>query len=752
MDVDIGGGDDDDVVFVSEVFVVKEDSGEETLGSQDTSDDSLSEERTPTGDGDGANGVVENGEAKPAPPEAVRTDAEEETPRGGDEGEGDNPEAVRMEIDEGKGDEGPTAVVEREAMRRKRRERVREIIGTLGETSTACPPPKRTGRDLVGWKVAVKHFNAKRPQIGKVASVEDETGLGKSPCYFKFGVFTAIHKSTLKGRDKVGWQLKCVYDDLSHDWFESTTVDIFIRKSRIVLIEDCKSEHYEARRGRRKPQESRRSIYDHPLGKACQEKSVCVWNELAMCFYPGVVTEWVVDNFVYGVSPSRVETGRLSGLLKVRYFDGQEEWLSEDSDRIFWQNNAKPEMAKTHNGDSAHGADFSHRVGWKVAHMPTTRNSSIVKGVCTEVQGREITVMTEAGGYVIADAHACMWFRGVVDNTDADHDLVGSEIMLYSNKFEKFHTFKVLSFNAKNQKHTVKCLEGEKRVKGYYLPFQIIGGRNLCRSFAEKKKGEGATLVSVGDERLSFFGVEAAPDLRTQSQRDAIGMRVLHYDFETSRPVEGVVLDALHIAGDECIEDTSLFKVLLVDCTIKWLSRGFHIFEFTGEAGIFEFDYRCHLPLRLPIYLNGLRPVFLMGKQLVLLEGEIMSPVEFEALCGYANAKKWRQSIKIWKESDVERGKVYTKHKRPKLESQKFSVGDYLEGVIPLFKGGSSLQAFVLKGTALQMKKPPKSVSDEDEDGDEEGGGFDRESCPFAKFLDERDAKQYDIAPSIFSS
>lgn len=113
MDVDIGGGDDDDVVFVSEVFVVKEDSGEETLGSQDTSDDSLSEERTPTGDGDGANGVVENGEAKPAPPEAVRTDAEEETPRGGDEGEGDNPEAVRMEIEEGKDDEGPTAVVER---------------------------------------------------------------------------------------------------------------------------------------------------------------------------------------------------------------------------------------------------------------------------------------------------------------------------------------------------------------------------------------------------------------------------------------------------------------------------------------------------------------------------------------------------------------------------------------------------------------------------------------------------------------
>ena len=87
-------------------------------------------------------------------------------------------------------------------------------------------------------------------------------------------------------------------------------------------------------------------------------------------------------------------------------------------------------------------------------------------------------------------------------------------------------------------------------------------------------------------------------------------------------------------------------------------------------------------------------------------------------------------------------------------ESQKFSVGDYLEGVIPLFKGASPLQVFVTKGTALQMKKPPKPVSDKDvdEDGDEEGEEYNQESCPFAKFLDERDAKQYDIAPSIFSS
>ena len=124
MDVDVGECRDDDVVFVSEAIIVVEDESDEdecslTSGTTICEEDSLSEATTATA---GADGLV-NGEwnsfqplplrAKPAVPEAVRPDAEEETPRGGDKVGGDNPEAVRMEIEEGKDDEGPTAVVER---------------------------------------------------------------------------------------------------------------------------------------------------------------------------------------------------------------------------------------------------------------------------------------------------------------------------------------------------------------------------------------------------------------------------------------------------------------------------------------------------------------------------------------------------------------------------------------------------------------------------------------------------------------
>ena len=95
-----------------------------------------------------------------------------------------------------------------------------------GSPSTSSPDR------LVGWKVGVQHFT-------------------KASSYFKFGVFTAIQRSVLNER-ATSWLLKCAYDDLSHDWFESTTADVLLKRRRIVLIKDCKSEAHRRRRERRR--------------------------------------------------------------------------------------------------------------------------------------------------------------------------------------------------------------------------------------------------------------------------------------------------------------------------------------------------------------------------------------------------------------------------------------------------------------------------------------------------------------------
>ena len=59
------------------------------------------------------------------------------------------------------------------------------------------------------------------------------------------------------------------------------------------------------------------------------------------------------------------KTGRLSGLLRIRYYDGQEEWLSEESDRLVWWKEEEEGVAAAEVAVEGQG-----RVGWGVVYVP----------------------------------------------------------------------------------------------------------------------------------------------------------------------------------------------------------------------------------------------------------------------------------------------------------------------------------------------------------------------------------------------
>ena len=390
------------------------------------------------------------------------------------------------------------------------------------------------------------------------------------------------------------------------------------------------------------------------------------------------------------------KTGRLSGLLRIRYYDDQEEWLSEESDRIFWQDTANASRAK-----EAPRIDYSKRSGWKVAFVPPAAQwkdhasqgvseHDFVKGVCVGSgdEAEEIVWVERVGDSkrIKVPARTCLWLRGALDNTEVSTRLLNTKITVYSGKQACFRNFVVIGFNANTHKHAVKSLDGEGRIlTEYCLPMRITRGEDApCGSnhtegggTGGKGGGQGALASLPMGSPVGFFGTEAAPNHETE----AVGLRVLYFDLEHNRVLEGAVLG---------VRDASLYKVLFTNCAVKWLCKNCHDFEFTGESGVFEYDKRCHLPPRMQVLCNGRRGTFLLGRQLVSHEGEVMSPSGFEKRCGLVGFKKWRQSIRVWRDACLVR-EAHWSVERVVAVSQTQTLGECLAGMnLPSLKGVAS--------------------------------------------------------------
>ena len=515
------------------------------------------------------------------------------------------------------------------------------------------------GEALVGWKVAVNCFMSKVPPQESSRSRHSRQG-GQvrvptvCPPFVDFGVVATGRWSEKPGG---GLMLKIVYDDLSHDWFHASTVETLVAAGRIVLVEDCASASYASRSSKERPHEAGRWVHHTPVGRDCVGKSVRVWSEVDNAFYSGRCDEWLADTYIRTVSPRKEDAAWVSGLLRVVYnHDGSFEWLSEESDRLVWWKEEEEGVAAAEVAVEGQG-----RVGWGVVYVPEHDSSGggvegsrgeAIKGYCIgsatggKVKIRRTKMSSDSDSKetldLVVPAGNCAWLSGVIDNREACESLVDTSVSVFRKGNRRggaarglisAETIEVTGFEPDSQTSTVLQDRGDGSMRE--------GSIRLCWEVLDRRGGE-------GNKSPHFFGASPLAECRNG---DARGLRVLRFDLNTSHVQEGVVLRTLP-GRDE-------HEVLFTDCTTGRISEGEDVFEFCGEAGVFEVDRRCRVPLRIPIYCGNTRATFWVARQLVAHEGRVITPAQFEQECGMAEAKKWRTSLKILQERravDMRRG------------------------------------------------------------------------------------------------
>ena len=528
---------------------------------------------------------------------------------------------------------------------------------------------ERLAKEIVGWKVAIKYF---APQKAS---------------YLKCGVFTVQQPSLISKT----WLIKCVYDDLQFEWFESNTLRNLLDSKRVLLIEDCKSIAYKERRRKQKPQDDI-ILYNTPLGDECKGRLVKVWKEDQCCFFPGMVTTWKKTKYIHGVSPNGVETARFAGLLNIVTFDKRSEWISDDSARIFW---CKKDIQSPH----LPLREISKRVGWKMVYIPDEQIKPVVFGTCVHVSGESVTFIPDKfKTKAVVHKRNILWLCGVIDNERPSQDYVNRTMMIYCLKDERFKLARISSYDQETQIHEV-VFEDNKTTRKVSLPLEIIRWESFAHGVQLEDIGFNYKPSLTTKERThTFFGTTLP---RKDGIYDGIGMRIFYFDLQLSNLMEGIVIDHKYVNSQEGTEgscDTpakvSLHKVVFHDFSTKWISSACHTFEFSGEAGIFEYCYESHLPFRIPIQCNSTVAVFVLGRQFVYDRGSLVTPAMFEANCGSEKQKKWKQSISLWYES--------TDAISTKDINNKRRIGDVLEqvGAIRISKGAPSTQSQVSRKRA----------------------------------------------------
>lgn len=105
------------------------------------------------------------------------------------------------------------------------------------------------------------------------------------------------------------------------------------------------------------------------------------------------------------------------------------------------------------------------------------------------------------------------------------------------------------------------------------------------------------------------------------------------------------------VVGEERAKQGFAYEILYDTGDLEKIPPGTYI-EWLGEAGIFDPERTNHLPMFLPIVCRKERAVLLTSRNIVLFQGECLSPSFFESLCGSGSAKKWKSSIRIWREKE----------------------------------------------------------------------------------------------------
>ena len=152
--------------------------------------------------------------------------------------------------------------------------------------------------------------------------------------------------------------------------------------------------------------------------------------------------------------------------------------------------------------------------------------------------------------------------------------------------------------------------------------------------------------------------IEAQDGMPNLHQGDAIGMKFLHSNLDCVR--EGTVIDekfsfqqlsSNQLSSNQELAVTRHFKLLFTDCSEKWVVCKVEDSNLlpSGEAGVFLYDHDRSMPLVIPVECNDIRATFYLERQLVICEGELMTPVMFEKYVGRESQKKWRISIRVHK-------------------------------------------------------------------------------------------------------